>query len=84
MPERLTIIGGSVAGLVAALEAGRRGQAVDLYLDPSHIGGSFAGIEANGRRLDIGSRLFELDYENAEAQTLPIALLDPARHRRRI
>ena len=73
MPDRRTIVGGSVASLAAALIAARAGHAVDLYLDPPRVGGSFAGIEAGGRRLDLGCRLFELDYEPA-----PPAPFDPA------
>ena len=83
MRDRLTVIGGSVAGLAAALVAARRGRPVDLYVDPARIGGSFAGVQVNGRRLDLGLRLFELDYERSATASLPLDVFDPVRHTHR-
>lgn len=61
--HHLAVVGGSIAGLAAAIVAARAGRLVDLYLEPARVGGSFAGITAAGRRFDLGCRLFELEYE---------------------
>ena len=75
MAETVTIVGGTVAALVAALSAACRGCQVALYVDPARIGGSFAGVVAGQRRLDLGPRLFELDYEGSAPR--PISAFDP-------
>ncbi len=75
MPETFTIVGSSVASLVAALQAAQRGHRVDLYVDPRRIGGSFGGLVKGARRLDLGCRLLELDYEGGPGR--PIATFDP-------
>ncbi len=77
MPSHFTIIGSSVAGLTAAFLAARKGHRVNLYVDPLRIGGSFGGLNMGGRRLDLGCRLFELEYENNV--TRPIDSFDPAK-----
>lgn len=61
----LTVVGGSIAALVAADAAARAGRPVDLLVPPGGVGGGFGGIERDGRRLDLGVRLFELDREDA-------------------
>ena len=77
MHDPFAIIGGSVASLVAALTAARRGRDVALYMDPARPGGSFGGVRTpDGRRFDLGSRLFELDYEAVDPR--PIDSFDPA------
>ena len=75
MAESFTIVGSSVASLTAALLAAQRGHRVNLYVDPLRIGGSFGGLKVGNRRLDLGCRLFELDYENTPAK--PIERFDP-------
>jgi hypothetical protein len=74
MANSLTVIGGSIASLSMSLLTARRGIHVDLYLDPSRIGGSFGGIAVGDRRFDLGSRLFELQYE--DSRSLPISAFD--------
>jgi hypothetical protein len=74
MANSLTVIGGSIASLAMSLLTARRGIHVDLYLDPSRIGGSFGGIAVGDRRFDLGSRLFELQYE--DPCSLPISAFD--------
>ncbi|HTI34461.1 MAG TPA: hypothetical protein VL422_12335, partial [Miltoncostaea sp.] len=61
----LTVVGGSIAALVAADARLRRGGAVDLLLPRRGVAGGFAPIEAAGRRLGLGVRLLEIDREDA-------------------
>ncbi|HTI35666.1 MAG TPA: hypothetical protein VL422_18465 [Miltoncostaea sp.] len=67
MAEPLTVVGGSIAALVAADARLRRGGAVDLLLPRKGVAGGFAPIEAKGRRLGLGVRLLEIDREDAAA-----------------
>jgi hypothetical protein len=83
MTDRLTIVGGSVASLATALVAARAGRPVSLFLDPARLGGSFGGVQAGARRLDLGVRLFELDYERSATCCLPLHSFDPGRHTHR-
>jgi hypothetical protein len=76
MANPLTVVGGSVASLAFSLMSARSGRSVTLYVDPTKIGGSFAGIATAERRFDLGARLFELEYEGAD-HTRPIATFDP-------
>jgi len=75
MADSLTVVGGSVASLAFSLMAARSGRHINLYVDPARVGGSFAGVTAGERRFDLGSRLFELEYEKPEAR--PISAFDP-------
>ena len=75
MANSLTVVGGSIASLAFSLFSARSGRHVDLYVDPGRIGGSFSGIAAGDRRFDLGSRLFELEYEGLDAR--PITAFDP-------
>lgn len=61
----LTVVGGSIAALVAADAAARAGRRVDLLLPQRGLGGGFCPIVRDGRRLDMGVRLLELDREDA-------------------
>ncbi len=61
----LTVVGGSVAALVAADARLRRGGAVDLLLPRRGVAGGFAPLEVKGRRLGLGVRLLEIDREDA-------------------
>ncbi len=61
----LTVVGGSIAALVAADAAARAGRSVDLLLPARGVGGGFRPLEVDGRRLDLGVRLLELDREDA-------------------
>jgi hypothetical protein len=64
-PRPLTVVGGSVACLVAADARLRRGGKVELLLPEHGIGGGFAPLEVAGRRLGLGVRLLEIDREDA-------------------
>ena len=61
----LVVVGGSIAALVAADAALRRGRPVELILPRRGVGGGFAPIEAGGRRLGLGVRVLEIDREDA-------------------
>ena len=65
MAEPLTVVGGSIAALVAADARLRRGGAVDLLLPRRGVAGGFAPLEVKGRRLGLGVRLLEIDREDA-------------------
>ncbi|MFC4169112.1 hypothetical protein [Teichococcus aestuarii] len=71
MAEALHLVGGSIACLVAALRAGQHGRPVTLHADPARLGASFAGIMLEGRRLNLGIRVFELEHEAAGDQPVP-------------
>ncbi len=61
----LVVVGGSIASLVAADAALRNGRDVELILPRSGVGGGFRPLQVDGRRLDIGVRLLEIDREDA-------------------
>jgi hypothetical protein len=63
--DPLTVVGGSIAALVAADARLRRGGAVDLLLPRRGVAGGFAPLEVAGRRLGLGVRLLEIDREDA-------------------
>jgi hypothetical protein len=65
--EPLTVVGGSIAALVAADARLRGGGAVDLLLPRRGVAGGFAPLEVKGRRLGLGVRLLEIDREDAAA-----------------
>ncbi|HET6691432.1 MAG TPA: hypothetical protein VFG74_11270, partial [Miltoncostaeaceae bacterium] len=67
MAEPLTVVGGSIAALVAADARLRGGGAVDLLLPRRGVAGGFAPLEVKGRRLGLGVRLLEIDREDAAA-----------------
>lgn len=79
----LDIVGSSVGCLATALQLAERGRRVRLFLQKGREGGSFHGLQVDGRDLDLGVRLFELDYEDAPAERLPLADFDRDRHNHR-
>jgi hypothetical protein len=83
MAEALHLVGGSIACLVAALQAARRGHAVTLHADPARLGGTFAGLRHGGHKLNLGIRVLELDSELPRAQRRPPRCFDPARDQHR-
>ncbi len=62
-----TVVGGSVAGLVAADALARAGRRVTLHLPRKGVGGGFTALHRDGRRLELGVRLLELGYEDDPA-----------------
>jgi hypothetical protein len=70
MTERV-VVGGSMAALVAADALSARGEPVRLLLPERGVGGGFASIPREGRLLELGVRLLELAYEDAE-ETPPL------------
>jgi hypothetical protein len=77
------IVGGSVGCLAAALLLAERGERVRLFLQKGCEGGSFQGLNFDGRHLDLGARLFELDYEDPPEDRLTLADFDRDRHNHR-
>ncbi|WP_372791882.1 NAD(P)-binding protein [Paraconexibacter sp.] len=67
MPEPVTVVGGQVAGLVAADALARAGREVHLVLPTRGVGGGFLPLRRDGRRLELGVRLLELGYEDDHA-----------------
>ena len=63
----LVVVGGSIAALVTADAALRRGREVELLLPRGGVGGGFRPLRVGGRRLDLGVRLLEIDREDAGA-----------------
>ncbi len=57
----LIIVGGSIGCLVAAAEAARNGKQVKLFLPERGVGSGFGARPFKGRRLDIGTRVFDLN-----------------------
>ncbi|MGJ0203832.1 FAD-dependent oxidoreductase [Leucobacter sp. gxy201] len=55
---RVAVIGGGVAGLVAARELARCGAAVDVFESEPRPGGKIARARLDGRRFDIGAEAF--------------------------
>lgn len=66
-PKRVAIVGAGVAGMAAAIEAGRRGHHVTLFEAASHIGGQFALAAVIPGKEDYGLSLksFEAQLANA-------------------
>jgi hypothetical protein len=77
------IVGSSVGCLATALLLAERGRSVRIFLQPGREGGSFHGLHLEGRCLDLGVRLFELDYEDAPGERLPPAAFDRDCHNHR-
>ncbi|MDH2416929.1 NAD(P)/FAD-dependent oxidoreductase [Nocardioides sp. CER19] len=66
MADRV-VVGSSVAALVAAERLAARGNSVRLLVPPGPVGGGFASLRQDGRVLELGVRLLELDYEGVGA-----------------
>jgi hypothetical protein len=70
MREPAVIIGGSIASLVAALSAARSGRRTTLFCDPARVGAGFSGVKVDHRHFDLGTRLFELEYEGEDRRPI--------------
>ncbi len=55
----LMVLGNGLAGLVSALEAGRRGLSVALLSDGRAPGGHFTGMQVDGLQFDVGMVMLE-------------------------
>lgn len=81
MTDPIVVVGGSVAALAAADALAGRGRPVDLFLPERGIGGGFLPLERDGRRLDLGPRVIELRYDDAEpAPSPPLDTYRPGPH----
>ncbi len=69
----VTVIGGSVASLVCADRLARAGTSVAILVS-DHLGSGFRGIAHQGRRLPLGARLLELDYDDSGIGQQPVPL----------
>lgn len=85
VPKRVAVIGSGVAGIAAALEAGRRRHVVTMYDSAPDIGGQFAlaaripGKEDYGRAVDgFRNQLAELGIEVRTNQRVGIEQLQTA------
>ncbi|MBK1669773.1 CrtD protein [Rhodovibrio sodomensis] len=58
--ERVVVIGGGVAGLVAALKLAARGLEVELVERQSHPGGKMRALPAGDARIDAGPTVFTM------------------------
>lgn len=67
-PYDLVIVGGSVGCLVGAAQSARVGKRVKLFLPERGVGSGFGARPFKGRRLDIGTRVFDLNpHPNPDA-----------------
>ncbi len=57
-PLRALVVGGGVAGLVAARELAARGVAVALFEAANYCGGRIAGVQVDGVNFDLGAEAF--------------------------
>jgi hypothetical protein len=78
MTQPVVIVGGALAGLVAAAELNRRGQDVTLVNTGGPWGGYFAGIEAGGQLFDAGMVILEFTAFAEQAGREALATYDPA------
>jgi len=73
----VTVLGGTVAGLVTADALARAGRRVELHLPARGVGGGFMALRRDGRRLELGVRLLELGYEDDPASVPSLDTYDP-------
>jgi hypothetical protein len=70
------VVGGTWAALVAAERLAAAGEDVRLLLPARGVGGGFAPRRVDGRALELGLRVLELDHEAAP----PVAEAPPLEH----
>jgi len=75
----LVIVGNALAGLVCADERARRGRRTVLINPGGPWGGYFAGLQAGGRRWDLGTVLCEFTSFRTPATPPALASYEPAR-----
>jgi hypothetical protein len=72
MPAEQTVVGGTMAALVAADAIAAQGRPVRLLVPERGVGGGFAAMRRDGRTLELGVRLLELDFEDTESSSPPL------------
>lgn len=77
-PPRVTIVGGGIGGLAAALRLAERGYPVKLYERSARLGGNLSSRPAGGGQLDIYPHMYLNWYHNFWA-LLADATGDPPR-----
>lgn len=78
--DATVVVGGSWAALVAAERLAAAGEPVHLLLPRRGVGGGFAPRHVDGRALELGLRVLELEHEAAPASedVPPLEQHDPA------
>lgn len=78
--DATVVVGGSWAALVAAERLAAAGEPVHLLLPRRGVGGGFAPRRVDGRALELGLRVLELEHEAAPApaDVPPLERHDPA------
>jgi hypothetical protein len=66
------VVGGTMAALIAADAIAAEGRSVRLLLPERGVGGGFAPIRRDGRVLELGVRLLELDFEDTTVDSPPL------------
>ena len=72
MPAEQIVVGATMAALVAADAIASEGRPVRLLLPERGVGGGFAALRRDGRTLELGVRLLELDFEDTTAAGPPL------------
>lgn len=67
MPRSAAVIGGGVAGLVAALELAQRGDRVVVFELSDHVGGAVSRASLSGAVVDIGAESFAITRPETSA-----------------
>lgn len=75
----LTIVGNALAGMVCATERARQGLPTLLVNPGGPWGGYFAGLQADGRRWDMGTVLYEFTSFRTPVEPPALASYDPMR-----
>lgn len=72
MPAEQIVVGATMAALVAADAIAAQGRPVRLLVPERGVGGGFAAMRRDGRTLELGVRLLELDFEDTQAVSPPL------------
>jgi hypothetical protein len=72
MPAEQVVVGGTMAALVAADAIAAQGRQVRVLVPERGVGGGFAAMRRDGRTLELGVRLLELDFEDTQAVSPPL------------
>jgi hypothetical protein len=72
MPAEQVVVGATMAALVAADAIAAAGRPVRLLVPERGVGGGFAALRRDGRTIELGVRLLELDFEDTEPVSPPL------------